>query len=49
MDDTSFWLMPTGQGWTVYLQPGHNASDFENEDLRQIALNCLTWRPTGER
>jgi hypothetical protein len=45
MQDRAGWYKPAGEGWVLYLQPGHAASDFQNRDYCQIVWNCLTWRP----
>lgn len=45
MEDTSLWYMPTGSGWTFYLQPGHSMEDFANPNFRQLIRNCLDWKP----
>jgi len=45
MQDTGGWLMRAGRGWVFYLQPGHFGRDFEVPQLRQVLLNCLSWKP----
>jgi hypothetical protein len=44
MQDTGGWVMRAGKGWVFYLQPGHFGRDFEVPQLRQVLLNCLTWK-----
>jgi Trehalose utilisation len=44
MQDTGGWVMRAGKGWVFYLQPGHFGRDFEVPQLRQILLNCLSWK-----
>ena len=44
MQDTGGWLMRAGKGWVFYLQPGHFGRDFEVPQLRQVLLNCLSWK-----
>jgi hypothetical protein len=44
MQDTGGWLMRSGKGWVFYLQPGHFGRDFEVPQLRQVLLNCLSWK-----
>lgn len=53
MQDRSGWYKRSSQGWIFYLQPGHPASDFADQNFGQIVLNCLRWNPnrnttTGE-
>ena len=43
-DETAGWLKKTGQGWTVYLQPGHAPSDFRHPIFGQILMNALDWK-----
>jgi hypothetical protein len=45
IQDTGGWLMRAGKGWVFYLQPGHFGRDFEVPQLRQVLLNCLSWKP----
>ena len=45
MQDTGGWVMKAGKGWVFYLQPGHFGRDFEVPQLRQVLLNCLSWKP----
>ena len=45
MQDTGGWVMRAGKGWVFYLQPGHFGRDFEVPQLRQVLLNCLSWKP----
>lgn len=45
MQDTGGWVMKAGKGWMFYLQPGHFGRDFEVSQLRQVLLNCLSWKP----
>ena len=45
MQDTGGWVMKAGKGWVLYLQPGHFGRDFEVPQLRQVLLNCLSWKP----
>jgi len=44
MQDTGGWVMRAGKGWVCYLQPGHFGRDFEVPQMRQILLNCLSWK-----
>ena len=44
MQDTGGWVMRAGKGWVFYLQPGHFGRDFEVPQLRQVLLNCLSWK-----
>jgi hypothetical protein len=44
MQDTGGWVMKAGKGWVFYLQPGHFGRDFEVPQLRQVLLNCLSWK-----
>jgi type 1 glutamine amidotransferase len=44
MQDTGGWVMKAGKGWMFYLQPGHFGRDFEVPQLRQVLLNCLSWK-----
>ena len=44
MQDTGGWVMRAGKGWMFYLQPGHFGRDFEVPQLRQVLLNCLSWK-----
>lgn len=39
------WYQKTGKGWLFYFQAGHQISDFENENFKQILLNVLEWQP----
>ena len=43
-DEAAGWLKKTGKGWTVYLQPGHAATDFRHPAFGQILLNSLDWK-----
>ena len=45
MEDTSLWYMPTGRGWTFYLQAGHTTRDFMQPNFQQLIRNCLDWQP----
>lgn len=42
MQDRSGWEKKSGKGWIIYLQPGHNITDFEDPTYSQIILNALT-------
>lgn len=46
MQDRSGWYKPASKGWIFYLQPGHAASDFADQNFGQILLNCLRWHPS---
>jgi len=39
------WLKPAGNGWIVYLQPGHFTQEFEQPAVAQMILNAITWQP----
>ena len=43
MQDRCVWYKAAGRGWIFYLQPGHKAGDFENENFCQIIVNCVAW------
>ena len=45
MQDRGAWLKEHGNGEVVYIMPGHAASDFENENISQMILNAINWRP----
>ena len=42
MQDRAGWYKRAQKGWIIYLQPGHNITDFENGTYSQIVLNALT-------
>ncbi|MCX6902059.1 MAG: hypothetical protein NTW03_00995 [Verrucomicrobia bacterium] len=39
------WIRPSGQGWIVYLMPGHSARDFEEPAYARIVANAVAWKP----
>ncbi len=39
------WLRAAGQGWIVYLMPGHSGRDFEQPAYARIVANALVWKP----
>ena len=43
-EESAGWLKKTGKGWTVYLQPGHAASDFKHPAFGRTVLNALDWK-----
>ena len=45
MQTRSGWVKPSGQGWIVYLQPGHSLHDLENPVYDRILLNAIIWKP----
>jgi hypothetical protein len=45
MQNTSGWLKKAGNGWLIYLQPGHLLEDFKCEAYQQIILNAIRWKP----
>ena len=45
MQDRAGWMMPCGEGFVFYFQPGHHARDFQNRDYAQILLNAVEWAP----
>lgn len=44
---TDGWIKPAGDGYVVYIQPGHFVEEFTDPDniLNQLILNAITWRP----
>jgi trehalose utilization protein len=49
MQDREGWLRPSGDGWIVYLQPGHSTHEFEHPAVAQMVLNAVTWKPAPSR
>jgi len=45
MQPTAGWFKPAGQGWVIYLQPGHSLPDLQNPHFERILLNALIWKP----
>jgi hypothetical protein len=45
MQDRAGWVKPAGEGWIVYLMPGHRQSDFDNVAYGRIVLNAIIWKP----
>lgn len=45
MQDRAGWMMPAGEGWIFYFQPGHEARDFENTSFLQMIVNAIEWKP----
>lgn len=43
MQDRAGWVKRTGRGTTIYLQPGHSGSDFENPVFSRIIHNAIVW------
>jgi len=44
MQPTSGWYQKTGEGWLFYFQPGHQISDFQNKNFKQVIQNTLEWK-----
>jgi hypothetical protein len=45
MQSHAGWLKPSGKGWIVYLQPGHDLHDLKNSSFERIVLNAVIWKP----
>lgn len=45
MQDRAGWVAPSGTGWVVYFQMGHEARDFENSSYLQMIVNTIEWKP----
>jgi len=43
--NTPGWLKPAGQGWIIYLLPGHSQRDFEAPAYSRIIANATLWKP----
>jgi hypothetical protein len=39
------WCKPSGKGWIVYLQPGHDLHDLKDPTYERIMLNAVIWKP----
>lgn len=45
LQDRAGWVKPAGQGWIIYLMPGHTKKDFENPAYWRIVVNAVVWKP----
>ena len=45
MQDRAVWLKKYGKGEIVYFMPGHKPSDYENQNVSQMILNAIHWKP----
>jgi hypothetical protein len=45
MQNTGAWIKNYGQGQIVYFQAGHRPSDYKNQNIAQMILNSVNWRP----
>ena len=45
MQNHAGWVKQSGNGWIVYLLPGHSILDFENPAYARIVLNAVIWKP----
>lgn len=45
MQHTSGWLKRAGEGWLIYLQPGHSLEDMRTKPFQQILINAIQWLP----
>lgn len=45
MQDRAGWLMSSGSGWIIYLQPGHSQHEFEHPIVQQMVMNAILWPP----
>lgn len=45
MQSHAGWVKPSGKGWIVYLQPGHDLHDLTNSTFERIVLNAVIWKP----
>lgn len=49
LQDTAGWVKPAGNGWVIYLMPGHTKKDFENPVYGRLVLNAIVWQPERDR
>jgi len=45
MQSTSGWLKKVGNGWLIYLQPGHLMEDMQSKPFQQMIVNAIRWDP----
>ena len=45
MQDRGAWIKNQGKGEIIYFIPGHNSSDYENQNVSQMILNAIKWTP----
>ena len=45
MQDRALWLKKHGKGEIIYFMPGHKSSDYENQNIGQMILNAINWKP----
>ena len=45
MQSHAGWIKPSGNGWIVYLQPGHDLHDLTNPCFERIVVNAVVWKP----
>ncbi len=45
MQSHAGWIKPSGKGWIVYLQPGHDLHDLTNPAFERLVINAVVWKP----
>lgn len=45
MQPSAGWCKPAGNGWIIYLQPGHGLADLNQPAFQRILLNAVIWKP----
>lgn len=45
MQSHAGWVKPSGKGWVVYLQPGHDLHDLTNPSFERLVINAVVWNP----
>ena len=45
MQSHAGWVKPSGPGWIIYLQPGHDLHDLTNPSFERIVVNAVVWKP----
>ena len=45
MQDRGAWTRRQGKGTIVYLMPGHCVSDYQNQNIAQMVMNAVNWKP----
>ena len=45
LQDRAGCIKPAGQGWIIYLMPGHTKKDFQDPAYGRIVLNAIIYKP----
>lgn len=45
MQSHAGWVKRSGNGWIIYLQPGHDLHDLTHPTFERILLNAVIWNP----